>query len=185
MDSFKKIQTEWEKQAEIRVPENSFDTLLSKIKAIKNKQKITNGVLTTTVLILIVFFFYISGYKNNQILFGLSLMVGGLIARIVIELLSIKHLRKLNASENNRVFKQGLIKYYSQRRIVHLILTPIIVVLYCIGFMILLPLFKANLTSGFYTYIVVSSIAVLLVLGLFIGKQIKNELINLKDLKTR
>ena len=185
MDSFKKIQSEWEKQDEIIAPENSFESLISKIKSIKNKQKITNVVLTTTVLVLIAFFFYVSGYKNNQVVLGLSLMIGGLITRIVIELLSIKQLKKLNTSENNAVFKQGLIKYYSQRRIVHFVLTPIIVVLYVIGFMILLPLFKANLTSGFYTYIVVSSIVVLLVLGLFIGKQINKELMELRALKNQ
>jgi hypothetical protein len=55
--------------------------------------------------------------------------------------------------------------------------------LYGIGFLILLPLFKANLSSGFYTYIVVSSIVVLLVLGLFIGKQMNKELMELRALK--
>lgn len=183
MDSFKKIQSKWEKQAEITIPENGFEVMLNKIKAIKNKQKITNIVLGITALVLIGFFFYISGYNNNQVVLGLSLMIGGLITRIVIELLSIKRLKKLNTSANNAVFRQGLIKYYSQRRIVHLVLTPIIIVLYIIGFIILLPLFKANLSTGFYTYIVVSSIVVLLVLGLFIGRQIKKELMELRVLK--
>jgi preprotein translocase subunit Sec61beta len=185
MNSFEEIKSEWGKQDEIIVPENSFEALLSKIKNIKKKQKITNVVLAITVFVLIAFFFYISGYKNNQVVLGLSLMIGGLVTRIVIEFLSIRYLKKLNTSKNNAVFKQGLIKYYSQRRIVHLVLTPIIVVLYAIGFIILLPLFKANLTSGFYTYIVVSSIVVLLVLGLFIGKQIKKELKELRVLKDR
>jgi hypothetical protein len=113
MNSFEEIKSEWGKQDEIIVPENSFEALLSKIKTIKKKQKITNMVLTTTVLVLITFFFYISGYKNNQVVLGLSLMIGGLMTRIVIELLSIKQLKKLNSSANNKVFKQGLIKYYS------------------------------------------------------------------------
>lgn len=185
MDSFKKIQSEWEKQAEIVIPENGFETILSKIKAIKNKQKITNVVLGITVLILIGFFFYISGYNNNQVVLGLSLMIGGLITRIIIEILSIRRLKKLNRSKNNRVFRQDLIAYYSQRKIVHLVITPLIVLSYSIGFIILLPLFKANLSSGFYTYVVVSSTVVFLVLGIFISRQINNELVELRTLKDR
>ncbi|GMN10100.1 hypothetical protein MTsPCn9_14850 [Croceitalea sp. MTPC9] len=183
MNSFEEIQSKWNEQAKIRPPKDGFESLMKEIEKIKNKQKITNVVLFATVLVLVGFFFYISGYNNRQVILGLSLMIGSLIVRIIIELLSIKKLQRINRSKENTLFKQELTKYYNQRRIVHIVITPLIVLLYAIGFIILLPLFKANLSAGFYTYILISSIVLLVVFGFFIGRQLKNELADLRFLK--
>ncbi|MFD2587986.1 hypothetical protein ACFSQJ_13655 [Croceitalea marina] len=183
MNSFDEIQSKWNKQEEIRPPKEGFQILVQEIAKIKNKQKITNCVLFGTCLVLLGFFFYISGYNNKQVILGLALMTGSLVVRIIIEILSIKKIKKVNRGRNSRIFKKELLKYYSERRIVHFVVTPVIVILYGIGFVVLLPLFEASLSTGFYNYIVVSSIVISLVLGLFIAKQIKKELEDLKVLK--
>ncbi len=183
MNSFEEIQSKWNDQDKIKAPKDGFKSLMKRIEEIKNKQKITNGVLLATVLVLGGFFFYIAGYNNHQVILGLSLMIGSLIIRVVIELLSIKKLQRINRSIDNTLFKQELTKYYNKRRIIHIVITPLIVLFYAIGFVILLPLFKVNLSAGFYTYILASSVLTLLILGLFIAKQIKKELEDLRILK--
>jgi len=114
---------------------------------------------------------------------GLLCMIGALILRIGVEFSSIRTLKDMNVTLTTEKFKQQMIRYYSRRTKVHFILTPIVILMYCIGFVMLLPEFKQNLSSGFYKYIVVSSIVILLILGLFIIRKVKKELLVLKELK--
>jgi hypothetical protein len=46
----------------------------------------------------------------------------------------------------------------------------------------MLPVFKAELSEGFYLYILISGVAVFIVLALFIGFHIRKELLALKFL---
>ncbi|WP_281541847.1 hypothetical protein [Maribacter aestuarii] len=183
MTSFNELKSEWGNQPEMKPSQDDFQTMLKRIKTIKNKQRITNVILGITLLVLCFFFIYISGYKNNTVIIGLSLMIGSLVVRIGIEVLSIKKLKSLNVLLKPREYKSELTSYYKNRTLVHYVFTPLIIAIYCSGFILLLPLFKASLSSGFYTYIVISSIVVLFVLGSFIVVQIRRELTELKRLK--
>jgi hypothetical protein len=53
---------------------------------------------------------------------------------------------------------------------------------YCIGFIILLPSFKKSLLVGFYNYIICSAIILLVIMLLYIRRQIKKELSVLKGI---
>lgn len=183
MNNFEELQSNWKNQETDKATETGFNEVLRGAKRIKNKQRITNIILGITVAILISFFIYISGYKNNQVILGLSLMVGTLIMRMLLEILSIKKLKQMNSLLDHKAYKQELICYYEQRKNVHFIWTPLIVLGYVAGFFILLPLFKANLSSGFYSYIIVSGIISLIVLTVFIAKQIQNEMQEIRRLK--
>ncbi|MGK0493823.1 MAG: hypothetical protein ACJAU2_000199 [Maribacter sp.] len=183
MNNFEELESNWNNQPEIQATEKGFQEVLNGLRKIKNKQRITNAVLISTAIILVVFFFYISGYSNQQVILGISLMVGSLLVRILFEVLSIRKLRQMNAVAHSTDFRNGLIGYYKGRKFVHFGWTPLLVLIYIAGFLILLPLFKANLSSGFYIYIVVSSIVLLIILSIFIAKQIRTELSNLKRLQ--
>lgn len=111
-------------------------------------------------------------------------MIGSLLIRILLEVLSIRNLNKMNMLLQQTDFKDDLIAYYSHRKFVHFLCTPIIIGSYVSGFLILLPLFKANLSDGFYSYIVISSIVLLIFFSVFIAKQIRNEIKELKRLKS-
>lgn len=184
MTEFEELQSQWEKQSQPEPPIDGANRVREKIASIQQKQGIANIVLTSTGIILVFFFFYISAYKVQTVMIGLLLMIGALVIRIAIEFFSIGRLRSLNVSVDVVRFKAQLTKYYKNRIKIHLIITPLIVLVYCVGFVMLLPSFKANLSEGFYSYIVISSIVLLVVLGLFITKQIRNELRMLKDLKS-
>lgn len=184
MTVFEDLKEQWADQPKLEVPNDGAKKIIEKITSIRRKQRITNIVLSTTALVLIGFFFYISAYKFQTVTLGLLLMIGGLILRIGIEFSSIRGLKHMNASTDTQNFKKQMIQYYKGRTKVHFIVTPLIIITYCIGFVLLLPSFKATLSSGFYSYIVISSVVLLVVLGIFIIKQIRKELLILSELKS-
>lgn len=183
MEVFDELKSQWGKQSQLEVPIDGAKQVMDKIRSIKKQQRITNLILACTGLVLIFFFFYISAYQFRTVTIGLLLMISALLIRIGLEFFSIRTLKRLNITEDAIRFKQHLTKYYKNRTRVHFIFTPLIIIQYCIGFMMLLPAFKSSLTEGFYSYIVISSVLLLVVLSWFIAKQIKNELRMLKDLK--
>jgi len=185
MNNFEDLQSRWKNQPSLPVTENGFKSLLKSVKAIEKKQKIGNLVLSITIVVWVIFAIYVSGYKNNVFLLGISLMIGSLLVRIVLELYSLHKSKKLNFINDAKVFKEDLTRYYSFRKTVHFIITPFSIIVYSVGFVILLPLFKATLSYGFYMYIVVSSILLLLFFAVFIYKQIKNELDKLLELQLK
>ncbi len=182
MNNFEELVSNWKNQPEIQPTDKGFQEVLNRLQKIKNKQRITNVILGVTAVILVIFFFFISGFSNQQVILGISVMIGSLLVRISLEVLSIRKLRKMNALSSSTDFRKDLIKYYKERKWVHFLWTPLLILAYVIGFLILLPLFKANLSSGFYTYILVSGIASLIFLSVFIAKHILGEIGNLKRL---
>lgn len=183
MKKFEDLKFQWENQPDIETPKDGAKLIVKRVNSIKKKQRITNIILGITTVILISFFFYISAYNNLIVAAALLLMVSSLLIRMIIEYISMHKLKQINRTVGVVDFKKNLVDYYKKRINTHYVITPIIVILYIIGFLILLPFFKENLSSGFYTYILVSSVVVLIVLGLFIRKQIQKELLILKDLQ--
>lgn len=183
MTVFEDLKEQWADQPKPEVPDDGVKKIIEKITSIRRKQRITNVVLSITALVLVGFFFYISAYKFQMVTLGLLLMIGGLILRIGIEFSSIRNLKRMNVSTDAQSFKEQLIQYYKGRTKVHFLATPLIIITYCIGFVLLLPSFKATLSSGFYSYIVISSVVLLVVLGIFIVKQVQKELMMLNELK--
>lgn len=184
MEAFEDLKTQWDGQSPSKIPEDGVQNIMEKMKSIKAKQRIMNIVLALTGIVLLGFFFYISAYRFQIVMTGLLIMLMALVVRIAIEIFSINTISELDVAGDATNFKRRLVKYYNNRVRVHYIFTPIIILLYCIGFVMLLPSFKANLSSGFYTYIWISSVVLLIVFGLLIGKQAKKELDVLRQLKS-
>lgn len=183
MTAFEDLKSQWGNQNQSEIPSDGAKKILEKITFVRRKQRITNMVLGATSIVLIAFFFYVSAYKFQPVMIGLLLMIGALIWRIGIEFSSLQTLRNIDVSTTFEKFKQQMIRYYSARTKVHFIATPIIILMYCLGFIMLLPAFKENLSSGFYNYILISSIVLILVLCLFIAREVKKELTILKELQ--
>lgn len=182
MTAFEDLKSDWGNQSEPEIPNEGAKQILKKIAFINKKQRIMNVVLAATGLVLIAFFFYISAYKFQSVMIGLLLMIGALAIRIGLELLSIQTLKKIDVSTSAEKFKQQMIQYYKGRTKVHFVLTPLIIITYVVGFLMLLPSFEANLSNSFYTYICASSMALLLIIGFYIATQIRKELHILKGL---
>ena len=183
MTTFNDIKFQWKEQSQVNAPSNGSKEIIKKINALKKKQRITNIVLLTTVMVLIGFFFYVNAYAYLKVMMALCLMIGSLLVRVILEYFSIKKLDRLDITTNVTSFRLAMTSYYKKRIRTHYIFTPIILLLYITGFVILLPFFKMSLSNGFYTYITVSGVFILLIMALFIGKQIKKELSILKEIK--
>lgn len=184
MKTFEDLKSQWENQPEIKTPKDGAKLIIKKINFVKKKQRITNIILGVTSIILVFFFFYISAYNNIIVAAALLLMVCSLFIRMGIEYISTNKLNQIKRTVGVVDFKKNLIGYYKKRIKTHYVVTPIIMILYITGFVILLPFFKEHLSRGFFTYIQLSSIIILLALVLFIRKQILKEMLILRDLSS-
>ncbi|WP_204344439.1 hypothetical protein [Psychroserpens algicola] len=183
MTTFEDLKSQWENQPQQNTPDEGSKLIVSKMNGLRKKQAITNRVLWITVVILIGFFFYVEAFNNRTVTLALLLMISSLLVRIFIEYFSIKKLKGIDITKNSTAFRTNIITYYKSRIRTHYITTPIIIILYSLGFILLLPTFKKELSEGFYTYIICSAVIILIVMGFFIRNQIKKELSILKGLQ--
>ncbi len=184
MINFDDLKSQWKMQLNITVPHNGAELIVEKTDLLKKKQRITNIVLGITTVVLVGFFFYIAAYNNVTVALALGLMIGSLLTRIIIERFSIEKLKQVNLSVKASKFKNIITNYYKQRIKTHYIITPIVFASYIVGFALLLPFFKEGLSVGFYYYILVSGFVFLIVMGIFIRKQVLNEINLLKQLQS-
>jgi hypothetical protein len=184
MITFEDLKSQWKNQQQENTPNNGSELIVKKIDTIKRKQRITNVVLLSTIGILTSFFFYVDAYKYGLVSFALVLMISSLLVRIFIEYISLKKLKHINITTNAAVFNINMITYYKNRIRTHYVSTPIIILLYSVGFIILLPFFKKSLSAGFYNYIICSAIIILIIMVFYIRKQIKKELSVLKGMSS-
>jgi len=183
MNDFENIKTSWTQDQRAFDSETGYKEILKKSKQIRKKQRIGQIVLGATVILLFIFFFYVSAYNNTRAFWGLGMMMSSLIIRIAIENYSIRNLTKIPPYKKMKDYNQKLIDYYTSRKLIHFLVTPILFGCYVFGFILLLPVFKKNLSQGFYTYILWSSVLIFIGLAILIAVQIRKELLILKQLK--
>lgn len=184
MDNFDNIRSQWENRDLPPTPPSGPQMAISRGNHLKRNKVISQIVLSVTVIILTGFFFYVSAYTSGIVTVGLGLMIGSLVVRIVVEFFSLARLRKLSVMQEVNKYKNSLVSYYTSRKWIHYLLTPVVFILYFIGFALLLPTFKQSLSPGFYTYVLYSSIFILLFFAVFIGINIQREMRLLKELKS-
>lgn len=186
MEKFEELQSIWNQQSD-SVPKLNSNEIIAEanqnIKSIRAQHFWTIGILSATVIVLLYYFFWINNDSIAEQIMGLKLMIFVLIVRILVEIVSIIHFKKLDFMTNFKNHTQQLLSFYKLRKVIHFILTPIIYFTYCFGFITLLPLFKANLSAGFYLYILISGISFLIVFSYFLITAIKQDLSNLNFLK--
>lgn len=183
MNDFNELRKNWMEQPIQKPSEEGFAQLKKRIGSVGKKQRIGNIVLLSTIGVLVLFFFYVGAIKHKEVAMALGAMIAALAFRVLVEFFSLKNLNNLSTTQEIQRFKKRLASYHKIRIWVHLVLTPILLAIYCFAFWTLLPAFKASLSEGFYEYIVVSSVILLLVFSVFIGFQVRKELHTLKELR--
>ncbi len=146
----------------------------------RNGQFISIGIMSVTVLILVIYAAYYLRWDWNSFAIGLVLMISSLSFRIFLEFLSLYRKENQLVSLDHKAFQKYLKKHYKRRLRINYIITPLCFGLYLYGFIMLLPYFKREFSDSFYTYIVVSGIVSLVVIGMFILNTIRKELNYLK-----
>ena len=183
MDNFENIRSQWANRDLPPSPHSGPQMAISKANHLRKQQTIGLLVLSATVLILIAFFFYVSAYNSAIVSLGLGLMTSSLLVRIIVEFISQARLKKLSVTQEVSKYRNALVSYYKSRRWIHYLLTPVIFILYFIGFALLLPTFKQSLSPGFYAYVLYSSIFIFLIFAVFIGIHVRREMRLLRELK--
>ena len=146
------------------------------LQKIKRNHKWTLFIIGALVSILIYFFLWVNALTNTNLSIGLFLMISSMLFRIVLEYFSLRKFNNINPSLNFLDFKTQVAQFYKTRKRIHKVYTPIVYLLYCIGFSILIPIFKASLSTGFFIYIVCSGFGFLSIFVFFLFKKIKEEL---------
>jgi Kef-type K+ transport system membrane component KefB len=156
--------------------------IITKAKKQRNSQYISIIVMSLTVMILITYTYYYAFSKWNTFNLGLILMISSLTLRIILELFFLYRKEKQLISMSQKAYRNYLKKYYNVRKMINYIITPICVLVYIMGFYLLLPYFKKYFPQAFYNYLVISGIlSLIVVIAIIVNSSIK-ELRFLKQL---
>lgn len=175
MSLFDDLQSEWQGQRGPEIPELGTREIHGRLKYLRREARTTSWILGATVLGVIGFFSYLQAFSSGVVVLAMGLMTGSLLVRIALELYGRRRLSRMDPTLPTAAFQERLFGYYRHRRWVHLVLTPVVLVLHGLGFAILLPDFKASLSPGFYTYILVSGAVFALGLFWLIASQVRRE----------
>ncbi len=147
------------------------------------KQQIGIAVMGITVVILTIYGLWIFPKTFNNFSLGLLLMIGSLLVRIMIEVaFNMAKLAK-SLQLDHRAYTAFLKTYFTQRKIIHVVITPACFLTYLYGLSLLFPYFKLEFSHGFYVYCIVSAIVSLVAIAILIGVQARKELLFLTTLK--
>lgn len=159
---------------------SDFKIIVRKARKQRNGQIQTIVILFLTFISVVVYGLFYSPPKWSDFSLGLTLMALSLFVRISFEYITLYLKEKKITTLNGTEFQIFIKKYYKKRIFIHYIITPIVFILYIVGFTLLLPFFKQSFSHGFYLYIIYTGYGSLLIVSLLIVKGIIEEKRNLK-----
>lgn len=187
MSSFTDLENAWQQQPGSGEQRPQPETLIrlaeQKAKQVRTKHIVTIAILSMTVLLITWYFATYAGTTFNRFSIGLLLMIVSLLIRIVIEYISFRKLHTIDVHADFKTYAKQVTVFYSNRRVIHLIITPLLFAAYVTGFILLLPVFQEQFSEAFYLYVLVSGIVSMVVLAFVILKANKRELKLLVHLK--
>jgi len=177
-DSFNELKNLW------RHPTNKPQADADRIIRLAEKQKkntvrmhvINIFVLAAVTIGLAVFFIEVARFKQPISHVGTGLMIGGLVIRIMIEILSIYRSSKIDLSDSTVSTNDAWRKFYQFRKKIHGPVTVTIIVLYTIGFYLLTPEFNLYFRMPMMILIDFSYILAAAIYTVFIRKAIRKEM---------
>jgi hypothetical protein len=186
METFDELQTIWNKQPNV-IGKTSATELIKKgeghIKKVRAGQLGTIVILSTLIIVLVTYFIRMGAQKMNGLTVGLSTMIVVIIIRVVLEWLSVNKFKAIRSDKTLEEFSLKMQYYYQWRKKVHTLFIPIIYITYTIGFSLLLPSFKMNLSTGMYWYVVISGYGFLTAFALLMVRILRKEMKLLEFLK--
>jgi hypothetical protein len=186
MTTFSDIQQLWNRQPAPAVnqqPAAVMKAAQKNLRTIRMNHFFTIGLLSVTTLILTWYFLVYTDFTFNRFFAGLMLMAGSLLLRIAAEYFSYRRFSRIDIRSDFTTYTKRITAFYSGRKKIHFYLTPLVLLLYAAGFVILLPIFRQEFSPGFYGYILVSGILFCCFFTWLITRHIKKELLLLDFLK--
>lgn len=184
---FNHLKNLWQESKNVPLsPSSDVDSL---IKLAQKKMKITVQIQWGTIVILAItlviigaFFNYVAQFKQTLSHVGAALMAGGLMVRILLELVSIYLSRKINLTESTLKSNDATISYFRFRKIMNGPVTIMIVLLYSVGFYMLTPEFSLYFTIPMMVLINASYILAAVIFTWSIRIAVKKEMTILKEI---
>ena len=146
MKTFEELQNIWNQQTTSETQPTAAEIIKKAelhTKKIKRGHLWTRIILSLTSIILIFYFIWSGAYRNIQFSIGLFIMIVMLVSRVALEWISVKKLANLNTDLTLIEYSKLAHQFYTWRKKIHYILTPIIYLTYTAGFTLLLPVFKS------------------------------------------
>lgn len=179
METFDELKTIWSKQPNA-IAKTSAAELIKKgeshIKKVRAGHWGTITIISVLIVALVVYFVWMNAYQINGLTIGLAIMIVVMIARVILEWISATRFRSIKPDNSLAEFSTKMQWYYSWRKKIHTVFIPIIYILYVIGFTLLLPAFKANLSHGMYLYCLISGYGFLTAFALFLVWILRKEM---------
>jgi hypothetical protein len=186
MEQFNELKAIWNQQATVEPTLNSKNIEANsskKVKAQKAKHYWTTTILACLIIVLLYFYNFIYNNETTEKIKGLALMIMVIVVRCALEIVSAVKFKIIDFTVSLKNHSYQLISFYKLRKVIHFILTPIIYILYIIGFISLLPLFKESLSKGFYLYVLISGFLFLVLFSFILFGIIKKDLSDLNYLQ--
>ncbi|NIF04870.1 hypothetical protein F3J23_05400 [Chryseobacterium sp. Tr-659] len=176
MSHFNEMKSAWEQRNIPEIPKDGYKGIIKDSLHLKRKQMTIQVVLGVTIVVLLLFMFRISAFDKDRSTLGMLLMIGSLVLRVSIELFSRVQFKSLVPTLQFKEYSEKILIFYKSRLMIHYLITPVLFIIYIIGFIIMLPIFKSTLSHGFYSYIIFSSVFIFIFLTLLIIIHVKNEI---------
>lgn len=188
MNDFEDLMNSWDKgKSNLPQSEVNSQALMKMASESKNKsiqaQYITIIVLSITLGVLVWFFINVAPFQELLSRIGVAFMCGGLLVRIVIEIVSLIKSKMLNINQTTDELTESIIAYYHYRSKIHGTLTYVIIALYIIGFYMLTPEFMQYLDMKWIWLMDLGFIVIAVVLFFSIRIGVLRELAVLKGFK--
>lgn len=183
---FNQLKDLWDESKKNQVsPTPDIEDLIQlaqkKMRSTVRSQWITILVLTITFLVIGAFFKYEVHFKHTISRVGIALMLGGLVIRIFLELISIFLSGKINLTETALKSNHSKMSYFRFRKIMNGPVTVSIVILYSIGFYLLTPEFSLYFSTAMMVLIDLSYILAAVIFIWSIRKAVKKEMTILNE----
>lgn len=140
------------------------------------------AVLVVTLVGICLFFVYVAPLQETLSHIGMSLMIGGLVLRILIEFHSIYRSTKIDLSDTAFAVNKSYMSFYTYRKKIHGSVTIGILIAYTVGFYILLPEFGNYFTQAQLILLALSYLVAAAIFGFSIKIAIRKEVKLLKSL---
>jgi hypothetical protein len=158
------------------------------LMAKKNKRNAINSHIGTIAILMItligisLFFINVAHFRQTMSHFGIALMTGVLIIRIIIEFYSLYISQRISLTESALKSSDATLRFYKFRKQIHGPTMIIILVLYTIGFYMLTPEFSLYMDFKMMLFIDISYLVGAVPVGLSIRNGIRKEMHNLNEI---
>lgn len=184
---FNHLKKLWEASKSDRIPPSSdiediIKSAQKKMKSAVRLQWSTIIILAITLVVIGAYFRYVAQFEQVISQVGMGLMLGGLVIRILLELISIFLSYKINLTETALKSNHAALSYFRFRKIMNGPVTISIVILYSIGFYMLTPEFSLYFSTAMMVLIDLSYILGAVIFTWSIRMSVKKEMAILNEI---